>query len=236
MARHPTASRTDEGFTLVEMLIAMAISIVILTAFIFAFIAFGVSATGTRTLGESQGATANALAVLEADLRSADPLMEVPAGFPLAAGQTAGPDAIALHEALDFFSPCQKGELNSDVPLDLDPVPATPPPNVIWSYTPATGTLSRWSYCSSEWTRDSVSLHGVVNPAGVIFHVIPPASAPNSQITSGATDLPVCATGVTIQIEVKVKQQTAPFDVRVTVPLPNQTAPAIRSQACQFDS
>lgn len=224
--------------TLVELLVAMSILVVVITGFTFMYISLNRSGIGTTQLTASQSSARVVVRVLEADIRSADPLI-LPQSVSLGNLPVSGtPDAdyIVMFEATDSFSPCKTTPVPPSVPDGSEPYVVVPTPNLAWVYTPGqaggTGTLTRWSYvdCGSgaKW-QPGMQLQNVVTPAGQTFLL----TGTGPQITtmlSGVAALPVCATGVRIRVQTTTKSQTTPFKLDVTLPLPNSGS--VEAEAC----
>src|SRR5690348_14587753 len=71
----------EDGFTLVELLVAMFSMMVLIGGFIYVNLQFSESSTNTQQLTQGAGAARNIVRALEADLRSANPLLLVPSSF-----------------------------------------------------------------------------------------------------------------------------------------------------------
>lgn len=238
--RGRVASGREAGFTLVELVIAMALVLVIMAAFFLMFFSFGSSGTSSADLSEVQGSARNVIDVLEADLRSADPLVEVPASF--AADPTAVPgDVVAMVELTDRYAPCPSA--TTTVATSLSSLSGLPSPylsssyvaNVVWADDTSTRTLTRYSYADCNgvpgWYPDLV-LRDVVDPPGTTFTLTSAgtqASASAASSVSGSST-PACATAVTVTLELRKPKASSAFRVRLVVPLPNQKA--VEVQAC----
>jgi prepilin-type N-terminal cleavage/methylation domain-containing protein len=232
-------TRTDResGMTLIEMIVAMLIMAALLAGFSFMYLAYSRSGEGTTQLTASQGSTRTVVRVLEADLRSADPL-ELPGTVSLGSLTPPGAgdqDYLVMFEPTDAFAPCKTTPVPPAVPSGSLPVVLVPAPNVVWSYSKATGVLTRWSYvnCGSgaQW-RAGMTLRNIVDAAGTMFLLTGTGSQVPSIPTgeTGQAAVAVCATGVKIRIQTSTKSQTTPFKLDVTVPLPNETS--VEGQAC----
>lgn len=237
----------DEGFTLVEMLIAMAMMLLLMGAFFLMFFAFSHSEQGTQALSNSQSQSRLTLQLLEADLRSADPLMDVPMSlldtYPQYDGLPTS-DAVAMFETVDLDEPCVPASSTSTTTtLPSIYQDSSAVANVVWAYEPPTagqsGVLTRYSYLNcgsgSAWVVDT-SLANVANgslvPPKSVFTVIPPAGQiPNSGTLTGSLS-PACAVGIEVRLDIEAPHQSqpGPFDDSVEIPLPNQ--PAVEAQAC----
>lgn len=243
----PILCRGDEGMTLVELLVAMAIMLVIMAAFFALYFGLSGSASNTVAYSHQQSNVRNVMRVLEADLRSADPLTLVPATFTsdpngssaVGTSGTTSTDIVAMYEAKDRYSPCSGGSTttNSNYQSPSPFVASAFMANVIWAYDPVAGTLTRYSDCSGSWTA-GMELGDVTTAAKTMFTASSVYSS-QTQITSvptisGTTMVgqvaPLCGTSVRAVIKVSNKGQQIPFRVRVVVPLPNQTA--VQSEAC----
>jgi hypothetical protein len=214
----------------------MTVISVVLAGFMFMYLSLNRSGQGTTQLTASQSSTRTVVRVLEADVRSADPL-EVPSSAQnITAGTfpgTADTDYIAMFESADPFSPCKTTPTPPSVPSGSLPMVVLQAPNVVWSYSPATGRLTRWSYvdCGSgaKWYA-GMYLGNVVDPAGTAFLVL----GAGTQITTGVTGqaaLPLCASGVKVRIQTATKGQTTAFKLDVTLPLPNEQS--VEAPACK---
>lgn len=236
LTRRTTPAR-DGGMTLVELSVAMLVMALVITGFSFAYLGLNRSGQGTTQLTESQGSTRTVVRVLEADLRSADPL-ELPQSVSLGSfvpPGTGDEDYLVMFEASDPFSPCKTTPVPPSVPSGSVPIVSVEAPNLVWSYSAATGTLTRWSYvdCGSgaKW-QSGLKLQNVIDPAGTMFLLTGTGPQQTSMVTglSGQAALAVCATGVKVHIQTTTKGQTTPFKLDVTVPLANE--PSVEAQAC----
>lgn len=227
-------ARGDAGMTLVELLVAMSILVVVVTAFTFMYVALNRSGIGTGQLTASQSSARVVVRVLEADIRSADPLIlpqSVSLGnLPVSGAEDA--DYVVMFEASDPFSPCKTTPVPPSVPDGSVPYVVVPTPNVAWTYNHSTGILTRWSYadCGSgaKW-HQGMQLQNVVTPAGQTFFITG-AGAQITAMLSGVAALPVCATGMRIRVQTTTKAQTTPFKLDVTLPLPNSGS--VEAEAC----
>ncbi len=232
--------------TLVELTVTMAILLIVMGAFLSLFGAFSSSASNSRTLTAGQENAHTTLRILQADLRSADPLLLVPSSFTLdpsgssavGANGTSGVDVVAMYETVDTYNPCSTATTTTTTTTTL-PSPflsSAFAPNVIWAYSPAAGTLTRYSLCSATWTP-VVSLSNLANPTQPMFQVAQDgssASSPQTTTTSVTTvpnqAAPSCGSSIAVYFKVKAQAQATAFTVRLNVPLPNQTG--VVSQAC----
>lgn len=237
--------------TLVELLVAMVLLAIVMTTFFLAFEAFVGSSTDTIHLSIAQGTARNTMRILEADLRSANPLLLVPASFTedpngvssSGASATSPTDVVAMAEDDDLYSPCPSGAspgpVNLPAPYLAQPVGA----NVVWAYDPGPGpnadTLTRYSYCPADtpiWVAGPV-LRDVVQPSATMFTVSQATATPSAQVTSPSTTVvanqasPVCGSSVDVQVTVTARGQRTALRLAVTIPLPNQAA--MRTTACQ---
>lgn len=230
--------RDDSGMTLTELLVAMVILAVIMSTFFLLYFALSTSASNSGALSKDQGQVRNVMQVLEADLRSSDPLTLVPASFtsdPAGTSNsgtngTSSTDIVAMYSSDDRYSPCGSAATS----------PSPPSPylsqyfsaNVIWAFDPAAHTLTRYSYCSSAWEA-GMTLSDVASPAATMFTVAQTSlpSAQQQPLPTSTTvvnqSTPVCGTSITISIEVKSKAQQIPLRTRAVITLTNQQAVAL---------
>ncbi|MCU1493074.1 MAG: hypothetical protein JWO62_838, partial [Acidimicrobiaceae bacterium] len=75
--------RDDAGMTLVELVVTMALLLLVTTLVLTVYRVFSSSAADSRTLSVSQERVHSVLRILEADVRSANPLLLVPSSFTL---------------------------------------------------------------------------------------------------------------------------------------------------------
>jgi prepilin-type N-terminal cleavage/methylation domain-containing protein len=222
--RQHQRSYDDAGMSLVELLVSMAIILVIVAAFAFLYLALSSSATDTGYLSQSQGTVRNVVRVLEADLRSADPLLLVPSSFTADPNGPANTDVVALYTPDDRYSPCTRTTGSSIPPSPF--VAQTFTANVIWAYDPVARTLTRYSYCSGAWTP-AMTLSNTATQRATPSMFTPSqdtgsgtqVAIPTATIVNQST--PVCATSVTISIQVQAKGQSTVFRTRTAVPLEN---------------
>lgn len=238
--------RDDSGTTLVELLVTLAIFSVVIASVFEIFGVFSFSSTSTRTLTFSQENVHTVLRILEADVRSADPLLLVPSSFTadpsgssaVGANGTNPVDVIAMQEDNDAFSACSGASSTTSTSLP-SPFLSTPTSaNVIWAYSPTTGTLSRYSYCTSSatWTAGMTLTH-LANATQTMFQaaqdgatsVLPqaPTPSPTTVTNQGA---PLCGESLLIVLVDKARSQSIPFVIRQSVQLPNQTG--VEEQEC----
>jgi len=236
----PAASGGEAGFTLVELVIAMTLVLVIMAAFFLMFFSFGSSGTSSADLSEVQGSARNVIDVLEADLRSADPLVGVPTSFTADPAAVPG-DVVAMVELTDRYSPCPSA--TTTVATSPTSVSGLPSPylsssyvaNVVWADDTSTRTLTRYSYADCNgvpgWYPDLV-LRDVLDPPGTTFALTSAgtqASGSAASSVSGSSS-PACASAVTVTLELRKPGGSSTFRVRLVVPLPNQQA--VEVQAC----
>jgi prepilin-type N-terminal cleavage/methylation domain-containing protein len=234
----------DDGLTLIELLVTMLIMLAVMGAFLIMFVSLNSSATSTTALSQSQGQVRNIMRILEADLRSSDPLLLVPASFTSGGydpGAITSPgaqgisptDVVALYSIYDSYSPCR----TSQSPNPPSPYqPQTYTPNVIWALNATNKTLTRYSLCNAIWTPDEV-LRNVTTPrAGTgsgatgMFTVAQDFTSTGSTLNqqplpaNSTQSTPVCGTSITISIEVTGVKRGTPFRVRAVITLTNQPA------------
>lgn len=249
-------TRGDDGLTLVELLVAMALLLVVMASF---FVLYGIlsgAASNVVPFSQEQGTVRNVMRALEADLRSADPLVLVPSSFTADPNGVTNPgpsgtgptDVVAMYEEKDSFSPCGSSSTTTTttVASSTTTQPSVPQSyvagptsaNVIWAFDPTTQILTRYSYCasglSSGWVA-GISLPNLRNSSGTMFQVAQDNTSSTQITTPTSTTVPnqaapVCGTSITVVITVKTKQEQTPFRARVVVPLTNQ--PAVAAQAC----
>lgn len=256
MRKHLRALRArpalgDEGLTLVELLVTTAAMLVVVGGFLYVNVQFSQSSTNTQQLTQSAGSVRNTVRVLEADLRSADPLLLVPTSFTADpngssnAGSfgTTSTDIVAMYEAVDLYASCPgqtTTTTSSTLPTAFEAQVFAA--NVIWAYDPGPGsqahTLTRYSYCptSAAWAVD-MRLRLVSDQKATMFTVsqgsgTPQAQIPNPSSTSVPNQAtPVCGSSVNVAVTVQTpKTQPTPFIVQVAVMLPNQ--PPVAPEAC----
>lgn len=237
--------REDAGITLVEVLVAMTLIVAVMAAFFLIFLSFSRSATSTRQYTQQQQASLGVLRVMQADVRSANPLVLVPSSFTLDPNGTAPGQVVALDEVNDRFSPCRPA---APVP---NPAPVTPftvsttsiVANLVWAYDPGprlsggpadpnAGTLIRYSYCPGDtpvWQRSLVLGNVVGNTGTTIFTVsqdvsggLPQATIPPAT-TIANQSVPVCANSLRIVVQARASAQAPVFTFATAVPLENQT-------------
>jgi len=243
LLRRAEARDGDGGFTLVELTVAMGLLVAVLAGFLLMFFAFGTAGRNTQELSQSQSNTRAAMRQLESDVASADPLLEWPASgvpSPIGTGSVANTDEIAMYLPVDPLLPC--GAAGGTVPTtssgSLSPYSAAGTffADVIWVYSPAAGTLSRYTYAScggtAAWqTTPDLTLSGVVNASGTMFTQTSAGTQANLSGTVAADQaVPSCASALTVTIETKTRSETTAFKVSETIPLPNQ--PAVKGFAC----
>ena len=251
---------SDDGMTLVELLVSMSILLVVMGSFIGVYFGFSGSSTNTVSYSHEQGTARNVMLVLEADLRSADPLTLVPSSFTSAESLPPGTvtssgtygvsstDVIAMHEDSDAYSPCPTTTTTTTTvpsPFLSSPFAA----NVVWAYDRADGVLTRYSYvtpdpnaasstCQTGGWLAGMTLDHVTNAAGTMFTVSQNASVLRTQATTPSTPTvaneaaAACGTSarVVIMLQDRSVGQQFSFRIETTVPLPNETA--VSGQAC----
>jgi type II secretory pathway pseudopilin PulG len=247
----PVALRSEgleSGFTLVETLVTVVLIVSMMAGVFVMYFGFSTSAASTNQYTQEQEQTLTVARVLQADVRSADPLLLVPSSFGLdpngisvsGGSGTSATDVIALYEVNDRYSPCRPATAASDpppyTPFQSPPIAA----NVVWAYDPGgagpdpdAGTLVRYSYCAStsSWLPSEVLSH-VVNGAGAAsapFQVSQDTSpTPATQLTIPASttvvnqSVPVCGSALQIVVEDQLSKQAPVFTFRASGPLENQ--------------
>lgn len=240
----------DAGMTLVELLVTMALLAVVTTVVLSLYHAFSSSAVDSRTLSVSEERLHGVMRILEADVRSADPLLVVPSSFTLdpsppavTSSGTAGTtptDVIAMQESQATFSPCSNPP---PATVGTVPSPFLPSPmsaNLIWAYDPTNHSLTRYSYCANDsppaW-EPGIKLLDVVDPAGTMFQVhqdlttysgTQATTPPSTTVVNQAA--PACATSLGIDVTTRSNGQAISYAVDLAVSLPNQGA--VEVQAC----
>lgn len=243
---------TGAGFSLVELLVTMVILLVVVSILATIYGPLASQSTNTTDFSQNQGRARNVLRVLEADLRSADPLLLVPSSFtadPNGSSNSGtygtGPtDIIAMYETNDRYSPCPVQAVTSTsaavpTPFEQQPFAA----NVIWAFDPGpgadTGTLVRYSYCpqSSPAWSPGIDLRDVVNAGGTMFSLSQGTTPPSQQLpTPSSTTIPnqtspACGSVMNVFLTLSSRGERTPFILRVAVDLPNQGA--VQPGACQ---
>jgi hypothetical protein len=236
--------------TLVELLVTMALLTVVTTVVLSLYHAFSSSAFDSRTLSVSEERLHGVMRILEADVRSADPLLVVPSSFTLdpsppavtSSGTTGTTptDVIAMQESQATFSPCTNPPpaTAGTVPSPFLPSPTSA--NLIWAYDPTTHSLTRYSYCANDsppaW-EPGIDLLDVVDPAGTMFQVhqdVATYSGTQATTPSSTTVVnqaaPACATSLGIDVTTRSNGQAISYSVELAVSLPNQGA--VEVQAC----
>ncbi|MHB1510490.1 MAG: PilW family protein [Acidimicrobiales bacterium] len=243
--------RGDSAFSLVELLVTMSILLIVTAIVAMIYGPLSSQATNTTNLAQNEGRVRNVVRVLEADLRSADPLLLVPSSFTAdpdgtsASGtySTSPTDIVAMYEPTDRYSPCPAPppSTSSAVPTPFEESPFAA--NVIWAYDPGpganAGTLIRYSYCpssSSLWTPGLV-LRDVVNAPATMF-ALTQTSLPLSLQSPTPTSTtipnqaaPACGRVERIYIQVRSRAERTPYTIRATIDLPNQVA--VQPGACE---
>lgn len=233
--------------TLVELLVTMALLAVVTTVVLSLFHAFSSSAADSRTLSVSEERLHGVMRILEADVRSADPLLVVPASFTLdpsppaiTSSGTTGTDVIAMQESQATFSPCANPPPATAGTVPSPFLPSPTGANLIWAYDPTTHSLTRYSYCANDnppaW-EPGTSLLDVVNPAGTMFQVHQDVAAySGTQATTPSSTTvvnqaaPACATSLGIDVTTRASGQAISYSIELAVSLPNQGA--VEVQAC----
>lgn len=239
----------DDGVTLIELLVALSLITVVMIGFFVMFLAFANSATGTRQYTFAQEQSLTVVRVLEADVRSADPLLVAsPFGGSGAVSldrngtASAGPngvgktDVIAMYETNDRYSPCFSGTVTPPPFTPFTAAVAAFSANVVWAYDPGpganAGVLTRYSYCpaaSPQWQR-TLTLRGVTNTGGTMFQVaqdtsggqpLPQASIPSPTSVPNQS-VPVCGNSLQIVVKTQNGKNSAVFTARGHVPLENE--------------
>ncbi|HLI44240.1 MAG TPA: hypothetical protein VKU92_07200 [Acidimicrobiales bacterium] len=248
----------DEGLTMVELLVSLLLMSIFLGAFFALYVNFAKSSVNTVNYSEQQGQVRNVVRVLDADLRSADPLTLVPASFLSAvtlpsatvtspgANDATPTDVIAMYEVDDRYDPCPtSSSTTTTVPTPYESSHFAA--NVVWAYDSSTGTLTRYSFvpansgstgiCKTGGWIAGMSLADVVNANGTMFAISQGSSSLTQATTPTSTTIPnqaapVCGVSVTVTLSLDAKStgQQIPLHVRSTVPLPNE--PALLAQAC----
>ncbi len=242
--------RNDSAFSLVELLVTMSILLIVTAIVAMIYGPLSSQATNTTNLAQNEGRVRNVVRVLEADLRSADPLLLVPSSFTADPDGTSNPgsygtsptDIVAMYEPTDRYSPCPGSPPSSSsaVPTPFEEQPFAA--NVIWAYDPGpganAGTLIRYSYCaasSSPWTP-GVELRDVVNAPASMFTLAQTSSPPalQSQTPTSTTipnqAAPACGRVERIYIQVRSSAERTPYTIRSAIDLPNQVA--VQTGAC----
>lgn len=246
--------------TLVELLVSLALLTIIMGAFFLVYFSFAGSSTNTVNYSQEQGTVRNAVRILEADLRSSDPLTVVPSSFTSAVTLPSGTvtssgtngttptDVIAMYENNDLYAACPTTTTTTTtVPSPFLSTPYSA--NVVWAYNSTAATLTRYSYVAANsgasssvcktggWITDGVTLSHVVNSHGTMFTISQGGSALTQATTPTSTTVTnqaaaACGTSVSVQIVDKNTKQGQQFSfvVQTTVPLSNQTA--LQTQAC----
>jgi type II secretory pathway pseudopilin PulG len=234
--------------TLVELVVTMAVVLVISVVVLTLYGAFSSTAADSRALSVSQERVHTVMRVLEADVRSANPLLLVPSSFTLdptavtssGASGTTPTDVIAMYETTDSFSPCTHRVSNPSGTVPSPFLPSAVGANVIWAYNPGAHTLTRYSYCAADTSpawKQSLVLFNVVNAKGTMFTISQNgASVVGTQTQTPTTTTvtnqaaPVCGTSLTISVRTKARTQVIPYAVQLAVALPNETG--VEAQAC----
>jgi hypothetical protein len=222
--------------TLVELSVAMVVMTGVLIGFMFMYLMLNRSGQGTTQLTASQSSTRLVERVLEADIRSADPLEYPQLAANITPGQfpgTADTDYVAMFETIDGYSPCQTTPTPPSVPTGPLPFVTVEEPNVVWSYAASTGILTRWSYVScgagSPSWHSGLQLRNVIDPAGTMFSLTG-VGTQTATTVAGEVAVPSCADAVSVNMKTTTRSQTTPFKLNVTLPLPNQQS--VEDQAC----
>lgn len=245
-----THDRDDSAFSLVELLVTMSILLIVTAIVAMIYGPLSSQATNTTDLAQNQGRVRNVVRVLEADLRSADPLLLVPSSFTADPDGTSNSglygtkatDIVAMYEPTDRYSPCPGSppSTSSAVPTPFEESPFAA--NVIWAYDPGpganAGTLIRYSYCagsSSPWTP-GVVLRDLVNASASMFTLAQTSSPLSLQSpTPTSTTIPnqsapACGRVMQVYLQVRSSAERTPYTIRAAVDLPNQVA--VQSGAC----
>lgn len=258
-----TGSRSfsDEGMTLVELLVSMSILLVVMGSFIGVYFGFSGSSTNTVTYSHEQGTARNVMLVLEADLRSADPLTLVPTSFTSAVSLpsgtvtssglygTAPTGVIAMYENSDAYSPCPTTTTTTTTtvpsPFLSNPFSA----NVVWAYDRADGVLTRYSYVAPEPNAASstcktggwlagMTLDHVANAAGSMFTVSQNASSLRTQVSTPSSttvaNQAAASCGRSVKVFITLLDKTAgqQFSFRLETTVPLPNEKAVTGQVC----
>lgn len=239
----------------------MTILLIIMAAFFLMYFAFAQSGANTLSYAHQQGEVRSVVRILEADLRSADPLTTVPASFTSAvtlpagtvtSGGTTGTsptDVIAMYTTDDRYSPCPAGTTTTTAvpsPFLSSPFSA----NVVWAYNSTAETLTRYSYVTPDssastmicknggWIADGVVLDDVINAPGTMFTISQGSSPAESQATVPASTTvtneaaPACGATVSVLISVQNKSVGEQLDYSERTSLPLPNQTAVQGQAC----
>ena len=234
----------DGGFTLVELLISLSLILVVMGGFFSLFFALTGAANTVGVSTRLQENTRNVVRVLEADVRSADPLTLVPSSFPNDPTGTsnAGPngtsptDVIAMYEVSDRYSPCRT---TSTVPAVQSPFQILPvAANLVWAFDPVARSLTRYSYCANSGWTAGMSLPDVVDAGATMFRAAQDTNAtplaqqplPTSTVVANQST-PVCGVSLAVVVSVKPPRQANSFTVRASLPLENQNFVQVQ-EAC----
>jgi hypothetical protein len=239
----------------------MTILLIIMAAFFLMYFAFAQSGANTLSYAHQQGEVRSVVRILEADLRSADPLTTVPASFTSAvtlpagtvtSGGTTGTsptDVIAMYTTDDRYSPCAAGTTTTTAvpsPFLSSPFSA----NVVWAYNSAAQTLTRYSYVTPNssastticknggWIADGVVLDDVTNAHGTMFTISQSTSLADPQATVPTSTTvpnqaaPACGAAVSILISVQNKSVGEQLAFSERTSLPLPNQIAVQGQAC----
>ncbi len=259
IGRHGRA-RSDEGMTLVELLVTLVLMLVIMGSFFFMYFGFASSGVSTVKFSEEQGQVRNVERILESDIRSADPLTLLPSSFDsttlLGGGAvtssgtygTSPTDSLAMYENDVRYDPCPQSSTTTTQP-PTSYISSAFAANVVWGYNPTAHTLTRYNYVTPDssastptcktggWVSDLVLAH-VENPGATMFRVSQGTSSPNTQATTPSSTTvtnqaaPACGTTVSVYVVVRNKKagQQGTFTIRTSVSLPNEAG--VSYQAC----
>lgn len=252
----------DEGLTLIELLVSMAILAVIMSAFFLFYFSFAQSSTNTVNYSEDQSSVRGVTRILESDIRSADPLTLVPASFlgsvSLPSGTvtssgtdgTAPTDVLAMYENDDRFTPCSGSGSTTTTSVPAPYLSSPFSANVVWAYDKATGTLTRYSYVAPDasaatsacqtggWMTDGVALDHVVNAHGTMFGVSQGSGTAQAQVTTPSSTTvanqaaPACGSTVSVYLELDNKKGGQQISFRARSSLPLPNQSALQPQAC----
>lgn len=246
-----TDERGDRGTSLVELCVALAVQAALIGGLVGFFSSTSSTAASAHALTASQQSVHAVMTVLEADVASADPLTLVPASFTAdpagssssGSAGTSPTDIVAMVESPDLQSACPPASSTTSSSSTTTTMPPSPfeqsvtSANVVWAYDPASGQLTRYSWCASGGTwRPGLAIGGIVDPAKTMFQAIQLGAATHAQVpTPSSTTVPneaapVCASALRIVIDTRASSHAAGFEVMTTVQLANQAG--VIGQAC----